>query len=62
MTTMVPVSPAATPIALRSSALTYQTYPYTSSNLTNRQACFFADDEYRFYLDWLVECASPDIS
>jgi REP-associated tyrosine transposase len=23
----------------------------------NRQACFFADDDYRFYLDWLAEHA-----
>ncbi|MGD9788811.1 MAG: transposase [Sulfuricellaceae bacterium] len=24
----------------------------------NRQACFFADEDYRFYLDWLAEHAS----
>lgn len=24
----------------------------------NRQACFFADDDYRFYLDWLAEYAA----
>ncbi|WP_153111496.1 transposase [Propionivibrio limicola] len=24
----------------------------------NRQACFFADEDYRFYLDWLKEYAS----
>jgi putative transposase len=24
----------------------------------NRQACFFADEDYCVYLDWLVECAS----
>jgi putative transposase len=23
----------------------------------NRQACFFADEDYRFYLDWLTEYA-----
>ena len=23
----------------------------------NRQACFFADEDYRFYLDWLIEYA-----
>lgn len=23
----------------------------------NRQACFFADEDYRFYLDWLRQCA-----
>ena len=23
----------------------------------NRQACFFADEDYRFYLDWLTEHA-----
>ncbi len=23
----------------------------------NRQACFFADEDYRFYLDWLAEHA-----
>lgn len=23
----------------------------------NRQACFFADEDYRFYLDWLKEYA-----
>ena len=23
----------------------------------NRQACFFADDDYRFYLEWLQEYA-----
>lgn len=23
----------------------------------NRQACFFADEDYRLYLDWLKECA-----
>jgi putative transposase len=23
----------------------------------NRQACFFAEDDYRLYLDWLAECA-----
>ena len=30
--------------------------PCTSLNRgNNRQACFFADDDYRFYLDWLLE-------
>lgn len=24
----------------------------------NRQACFFADEDYRFYLDWLSEYAA----
>lgn len=24
----------------------------------NRQACFIADEDYRFYLDWLAECSS----
>ena len=24
----------------------------------NRQACFFADEDYRFYLDWLTEHAA----
>ena len=23
----------------------------------NRQACFFAEDDYRFYLEWLAEYA-----
>ena len=23
----------------------------------NRQACFFADEDHRFYRDWLAECA-----
>jgi putative transposase len=23
----------------------------------NRQACFFADEDYGLYLDWLKECA-----
>ena len=26
----------------------------------NRQACFFADDDYRFYLEWLQEYASKE--
>jgi len=33
MTTTAPISPAATPVTPRSSALPYQIYPYTSSNL-----------------------------
>ncbi|MDN5864933.1 MAG: transposase [Gammaproteobacteria bacterium] len=27
----------------------------------NRQACFFADDDYRFYLDWLGEYAEREV-
>lgn len=26
----------------------------------NRQACFFADDDYRVYLDWLAEYADAN--
>lgn len=26
----------------------------------NRQACFFADDDYRFYLDWLKQYADRE--
>lgn len=36
--------------------------PYVPLHLiqrgNNRQACFFADEDYRFYLDWLTEYAS----
>lgn len=27
----------------------------------NRQACFFADDAYLFYLDWLKESADKNV-
>jgi len=27
----------------------------SSSGGNNRQACFYADEDYRFYLDWLRE-------
>lgn len=33
---------------------------HSASN--NRQACFYADEDYRFYLDWLLEHAAKTSS